>query len=208
MCEKSLCVVCNEREIYASGRCGRCWTYYRKHDGVDRPTVPTWHKGVHSACINCNYGKPYSAGRCKACHSYFERHQCERPQALWQRRQEEAKLARWCKNCGAPRVTGYMRCNSCRRYWKKYSKERPRRYFADDVTCKTCGIPLVLVRKKADRCTRCYEYKRIYKKERPAHLWGNGPHGWCDCGQPAQHKIDNYPLCNGCAVEYKKGAWS
>lgn len=208
MCEKPLCAICKEREVYAKGRCSRCWAYQRKHGGIDRPATPTWYKGVYTACVNCGYGKPYSKGRCKACHTYFERNQIERPSSLWQRRHEEATLPRWCKNCGAPSLTGYMRCLACYRYWKVHSKERPRHYFAADATCKNCGIPLALGRKRKGKCSRCYEYKRVFGRERPAHLWGNGPHGFCECGQPAHHLIDKFPLCNGCAAEYQKGAYS
>jgi hypothetical protein len=39
-------------------------------------------------------------------------------------------------------------------------------------------------------------------------LWGNGPYGRCDCENPATHLIDKFPLCDSCAVEYKKGAYS
>lgn len=208
MCRKSLCTICEEREIYARGRCGRCWSYYRKHGGVDRPVVPTWYKGQYKQCVNCGESKPYSKGRCKACHTYYERNQTERPFVLFERHKEKAVLPRWCKNCGSPSITGFLRCNACYRYWKAHGKERPRRYF-DNPNCKNCGIPLdTVVIVKAGHCSRCYEYKRIFKKSRPEKLWGNGPHGWCECGQPAQHMIDKFPLCNGCAVEYQKGAYS
>jgi hypothetical protein len=57
-------------------------------------------------------------------------------------------------------------------------------------------------------CNACRHYFVRTGKKRPPHLWGNGPEGWCECGKPANHMIDKFPLCDSCAVEYKKGAYS
>lgn len=205
MCE--ICMICNEKPVFCRKRCVRCLRYLNRH-GIERPAQLTWRRSQYDQCINCGNQKVVSNGRCKACRHYFERNGKERPRELVERHQEKKNAPRWCKNCGSPSIAGFLRCNACYRYWKNHGKERPRRYF-DNPNCKNCGIPLdTVVIVKAGHCSRCYEYKRIFKKSRPEKLWGNGPHGWCECGQPAQHMIDKFPLCNGCAVEYQKGAYS
>lgn len=208
MCDKPLCMICHEKPVLCRERCVRCLRYLQRH-GIERPARPTWHKGQYERCINCGDPKLAANGRCKACKCYFERNNKERPRELWERRKAEAQMPRWCQNCGSPNIMGHMRCTACYRYWKAHGKERPYRYFADNAKCKNCGIPLdTVVIVKKGHCSKCYEYKRMYKKERPQKLWGNGPHGFCECGQPANHLIDKFPLCDGCAVEYQKGAYS
>lgn len=58
-------------------------------------------------------------------------------------------------------------------------------------------------------CRACYDYKRRHGADRPAHMWGKGEHGWCDCGQPATRTIeikitrnvDVLPVCESCYAE-------
>lgn len=189
------------------GRCRRCDTYYKRH-GVERPKHPT-NRGRYSACVNCGASKIKSDGRCNACWVYFYKNGIERPRELWERCRQKAIAPAWCKNCGHPDVYCLFRCMNCYRYWRIHDKERPRYMWEDDPKCKTCGRPLRTVKRKdSGRCDACNSYRRKYGIERPQHFWGNGPAGWCDCGQPANHLIDKFPLCDSCAVEYKKGAYS
>jgi len=210
MCEGiERCFVCSERPAYCTGRCVRCYRFKQRH-GFDRPTEPAPLK----LCSNCGVKPAFARGRCPACLSYFKRHHIERPLSLIeqaQKREEAAKhSAWWCKNCGSPDIESNMRCTRCARYFRMHGKERPRHLFVDDPRCKVCGKPLPTDgrRKLSGKCELCRHYEETRGKKRPAHLWGNGPHGWCECGQPAQHLIDKFPLCNGCAVEYQKGAYS
>lgn len=203
MCEKALCVACGEREAVATGRCFRCYQYLRIH-GFERPRFQK-----HDRCVNCGAECIHSNGRCPTCASYFFKHKVERPKRLIEHNQEKKQAARWCKVCGNVGELRMMRCDACYAYWRKHHRDRPKHLWRDDLNCKTCGKPLHMV-KRAIRgyCFHCYDYKQTYKKERPQRLWGNGPCGFCDCGKPANHLIDKFPLCDGCAKDYKKGAYS
>lgn len=205
MCDKAMCRICEEKPVYSLERCSRCYTYLRIH-GVERPK----NIGTPKLCSNCHQKPAVNRGRCRTCRSYFQRTGKERPPENIKKRAEREAAPRWCKNCGSPDICCNLRCDPCEHYLRIHGKERPYHLYTDDPRCKNCGIPLSdsSRRKVKGRCKRCREYRNIYKKERPQHLWGNGSEGWCECGKPANHSIDKFALCDECAVEYKKGAYS
>ena len=209
MCDKPLCWVCGEKPVFCKERCVRCYSYHRDH-GIERPKGLEKALKIPKLCSNCQRKIAVKKGRCLACRSYFQRHGTERPMQYLAKLAERVAAPRWCKNCGSPEVSCNLRCARCDGYWRIHKKERPYHLHTDDPRCKTCGKPLPngSRRKLSGRCDHCREYRRVYKKERPQKLWGNGPHGFCECGQPANHLIDKFPLCDGCAVEYQKGAYS
>lgn len=209
MCEKLLCDNCGEKPAYCKGRCVRCYSYFRDH-GIERPVGLEHALKIPKFCANCRRKRAVKNGRCASCQTYFYRHGVERPLSFVYKLEERQASPRWCKNCGSPDLSCNLRCARCDCYWRIHRKERPKHLWVDDPRCKTCGKPLPSGnrRKRSGRCDLCREYRSVYKKERPQKLWGDGLHGWCDCGQPAHHLIDKFPLCNSCAVEYKKGARS
>ena len=114
----------------------------------------------------------------------------------------------WCKNCGSLSVEYSRRCKNCNVYHRRHGRERPRHLWDIDCKCRTCKRPLKGIRKAKGKCDACYEYKRRFGRERPKELWGDGKFGWCECSGQANHLIDDFPLCESCATEYKKGAWN
>lgn len=206
MCEKPLCWVCGERPPFCHGRCVRCHSYWRR-TGKERP------KGLKASklCRNCKT-KPASKGStlCGACRIYKSRNGEDRPKHLTYRVEEKEKSAKWCKNCGHPDIWALQRCELCYHYYCEHGKERPKHLWIDNPSCKNCSKPLPVNGRRfsSGKCVLCREYERKFGRPRPNHLWGNGKEGWCECGKAANHLIDKFPLCDGCAVEYQKGAYS
>ena len=165
---------------------------------------------IRNRCKVCSLKPAEFKGRCRPCQLYYRIHGVERPLELIERSVERASKPRWCKVCNKPSTElRRLRCERCYRYWLLHRKDRPRHYWCDDLKCKVCQIPLSAAKRVIQgHCKKCYEYKRKFDRQRPQHLWGNGPFGYCECGQPANHMIDKFPLCDSCAVEYKKGAYS
>lgn len=162
-------------------------------------------------CVNCGSKGTHAKGRCITCYKYFWVHKVDRPLEFIERKAKRVSAPRWCKVCGHPALYRSFRCHACHDYYMRCRKERPRHLYVsiEDGRCANCGISALGVpRFRRGRCRRCYEYKMRHNTERPESLWGNGPFGYCECGQPANHMIDKFPLCDSCAVEYKKGAYS
>lgn len=160
-------------------------------------------------CRNCHCQGTYAKGRCHACWIYHKRTQSERPQRLWNRDLGvyEKDKPHWCRNCTSPSVVARRRCGACNQYYKKHGKERPRHLWDSEMGCINCGIPLASLprrsygiyqrrRQNKGRCQACHSYRRKYGRERPRHLWGVGPHGWCECGWPAVTLVaKKIPVC-------------
>lgn len=159
-------------------------------------------------CRNCGIEPVASCGRCLPCYWYHRRHGIERPSKLIESRELRKKNPRWCKNCGSPGVLRHLRCENCDSYWRRNRKERPRHKFEDFTQCKNCHVPLEERNRRNGMCKKCYQYEWCFGRPRPQKLWGDGKFGWCECKKPANHMIDKFPLCDSCAVEYKKGAYS
>jgi hypothetical protein len=115
--------------------------------------------------------------------------------------------ARWCKVCGNPRLHKTRRCYTCYGFWLRNGHDRPRHLWDVDAKCSNCNFPLSAVGVKVQRdgierrrqcngrCQTCDSYWRKYKRERPKYLWGDGPHGFCECGYPAVALVEDIPVC-------------
>lgn len=207
MCEKPMCSNCGIKPRRAFGRCVACYEYFIDH-GIERPER-LWNRPKQ--CVNCGNSSTFAQGRCRSCYKYLWRYGKERPLASEEKRLERIESPKWCKICGDVSLYRGRRCHACYDYFIRNGKERPRhlRVERSERRCSNCGIGANGTRCfKRGLCRTCYDYKRETGKPRPQHLWGNGPAGWCECGQPANHLIDKFPLCDSCAVEYKKGAYS
>lgn len=166
-------------------------------------------------CSNCKRKPAYRGQRCTTCRAYLYNYGIERPQILWfkqaERIEKKAKAPAWCSNCGSMEISHNFRCYRCARWLHEHKRERPRHLWAEDPRCKNCTHPLPVAkgrRKTSGLCQLCRVYFNKYKKHRPKKAWGIGSAGWCDCGAPAEHKINKFTLCNQCAVDYKKGAYT
>lgn len=65
----------------------------------------------------------------------------------------------------------------------------------DASECRTCGKPLVRfsggTHGAKGYCKTCHSYICRYGQARPAELVrAQAPHGWCECGKPAEVQID------------------
>lgn len=205
MCDKVMCRNCGLEHVYGWGRCYKCYKYFWRHE-KERPESLWMPK--RETCLNCGSREVLTAGRCDPCRVYLLRNGKERPLLLAEWYEQKKRLPKWCKVCGTPSLLCRGRCRACDRYWRVRGKERPKRLWCDDLNCSNCKKPLCSVPWKCKGyCNACYQFEKRGQK-RPPHLWGAGKEGFCDCGQPANHMIDKFPLCDSCAIEYKKGAWS
>jgi len=184
-----LCANCQKVGVLAKGRCSACYQYHHRY-GKERPLYYSVEK-----CLVCGERDARKKGRCERCYQYLLVFGVDRT--------KRESSPRWCKNCGHRKTHGLGRCNPCYRHFRRYGKERPRYKWDVDACCKTCGVRLKTVNRAiSGYCEACYEY---YRKDlvRPRYLWGIGTHGWCECGYPAEHKIDDFCLCNRCVEDYK-----
>lgn len=199
------------------GLCIACEQYKRRH-GVDRPLATTAkcknpHCDRQVGIMSAIAGK----GLCKRCRQYESLSGKQwTPDVSKRSRFDAPPMCAICKTRKAERTKPVDMCHRCYSYWLRNKKRRPRWRDADQ--CRNCKqprsyAPRMFVR---GRCRRCYNYWKDNGKERPAHLWGSGAHGWCDCGQPAQHSItvqiyrhtDTLLLCNDCyAEEMRQQSW-
>lgn len=145
-------------------------------------------------CSNCGAFLPMGKvrrGRCMSCAKYFRLNGTERPEYFWS--------SKFCSNCSESLAYARGRCEACNRYFCRHGAERPRHYFKD-ATCMNCKKPLLNDRCPTKGfCENCRQYSRRNNgKNRPKRLWGVGPHGWCDCGQPAVELIEDIPVCKAC----------
>lgn len=143
--------------------------------------------------------------RCTACWTYRWRHGVDRPIEWIERSRRRKGAPKWCRVCGSTdsRIVNQM-CSACNKYFYRHGKDRPRHYWDEEAKCRTCKIPLDKAPFPSNgRCNACNMYKRNNGTERPKYLWGDGIHGWCTCGYPADHLIDKFPFCNRCAKEYQ-----
>jgi hypothetical protein len=163
-------------------------------------------------CKQCNLRKPpYRVDTCAACCRYEKRNGHPRTISLIRLDAKRQSKAKWCKNCGNPSLYVGHLCLACYKYQVKHGKNRERWRWDEDFKCSVCGFPKKAGRRRLDgavyftrdKCRTCYDYERRYKKPRPAHLWGAGKHGFCDCGYPAEHQKDGFNLCNRCVKEYR-----
>ena len=152
-------------------------------------------------CSNCRKApvKYTKSALCSTCGKYEQRHGKPRPQSLI----TPPCKPQTCKVCGSGKVFSWGMCQTCDGYKRRTGKNRPRALFADDPICKNCKRPLRHLpnRQRQHRrmlCTACADYERCNHKPRPQHLWGVGPHGWCECGWPAIEMIEGMALCKGC----------
>lgn len=207
--ESMPCAHCGRQEKYLSfGLCTRCNNYRRRTGNLPRLDAMTH-------CSNCGRDiKPTKRGRglCQRCNAYMHKHGTNwTPEVSRRSKYEPAPMCECCKERPAENRTPKPMCDRCILYWRRTGKYRPR--WRDAEKCKVCGkprqeIPHTFV---MGRCVDCYEHWRRHgrKKERPAHMWGKGEHGWCDCGQPATRTIeikitrnvDVLPVCESCYAE-------
>jgi len=198
MCENTPCRICGEiRRIHAKGRCKRCYGHFIRW-GKERPTEK---KKKPTTCARCGIDDVYCSGHCKKCY----RHRFNRG-TIRTYKYKNPELPRWCKNCGSPGVNTEQRCEACAWFFKRHKRERPRHLWDETFCCKTCKLPLSTYKgwKIKGRCNPCYKYLKRTGRDRPREYWGIGVHGWCECGFPATHLIDKFPLCNRCAKEYQQ----
>lgn len=210
------CTHCGRVDKYLSlGLCSRCHNYLRRTGKLPALKVITH-------CRDCGREiKPTRRGRglCSRCSAYLWRHGKHwTPEISKRSKHEPAPICECCRERPANNRIPKPMCDRCNLYWKRTGKFRPR--WRDADSCKVCGKPrqdqprtFVL-----GRCLGCYEYWRNHgrKGERPAHLWGKGEHGWCDCGNPATHVVtviiknhtEEFTLCDECYKEHQRQvAW-
>lgn len=141
-----------------------------------------------TTCANCGRSdQRITRGRCQACYQYLRKKGVERPRRLI----EYYKLRSITRcRCGRP-VRALGLCSGCYHYAKRNNgRSRPRhlREYPDRCLNPACRRPLAgqLVRK--GRCPNCYQYRWRTGEDRPAELTGGNR--WCECGQPAQHRVE------------------
>ena len=199
-----ICLNCLKRKTFLINRCKLCYWYFRR-TGQERPDIlqKQPNKPAHP-CANANCTKIIrQATRCSACRRHLKKYGRERTVEECKRFcYSHAKVKpRKCKVCGNPKLSGKGRCGACRTYWVRNRKERPRWLWDKTMGCLTCGIPLRTLTteyKRAGRCILCYVHLRRHGTERPREAWGIGEHGWCDCGNRADHLLDGKPACTRC----------
>jgi hypothetical protein len=222
MCSDSIvCANCQRtvaKKYARRGLCGACDQYKRNH-GVDRPPLFDKVKCQNQHCGNqvTLYNTLCYSGLCRRCYEYRRKRGADwTPQKSQRRPGEPMPLCEACRSRPAPHTKPFHMCNRCYEYWRRNKKRRPT--WMDAEHCRNCKRPrIALTGAFVDgRCRECRKHRAMYKKERPAELWGSGVHGWCDCGQPAQHSItvqiyrhtDTLSLCNDCyAEEMRQQSW-
>jgi hypothetical protein len=206
-----LCTTCRncgeQKTPCVRGLCRACYWYYRRH-GKHRTKSTSPYRGT-TACRNCGAEGHCANGLCSNCYNFLRRTGKMRTEA-----DMHYKVKGMCKNCNQSPVFARNLCSTCYEYQRNHGgAARPRRLFACRERCKNCDTPLNgnsdKTRRTKNMCRACYDYKRRHGDERPAHLWGKGEHGWCDCGQPATRTIeikitrnvDVLPVCESCYAE-------
>jgi len=206
------CKNCGVDNVKAQGMCINCYNYARRHDGAMRPPLDIRYRKA-TQCINCGESLTKNKkrrGLCMKCASFLRIHGRMRTNAD----------AKWkpdiiCSNCRAAMADSKGLCKTCYNYQKRKGAPRAKKLYSRPERCKNCGYPTAPgVRNGQGRmakglCRPCYDYKNRHKKDRPAHMWGKGEHGWCDCGQPATRTIeikitrnvDVLPVCESCYAE-------
>ncbi len=212
-----LCTTCTncgaQNTTCVHGLCRACYWYHRRNgEHRTKPTSP--YRGV-TTCRNCGAEGHRANGLCDNCYNFLRRTGKMRTKA-----DMRAKVAGMCCNCNQSPAFAKGLCGACYDYKRRNGKDRPRRLYVHRERCKNCDIPLTgdnyrTLRTK-NMCRACYDYKRRKKHARPSHLWGNGEHGWCECGQPANNiisvkihnHVDTIPVCDAChAEEMRQRAW-
>lgn len=160
-------------------------------------------------CPHCALEPIRKLGLCDQCWHYQRQHGgAPRPLELIKKERVRRARPRWCKNCQCIDKLVMGRCRTCYVYWLHHGgKDRPRHRWNNEIGCSTCGIPSSAQRLTIKgwstftkgRCSPCYKYLWRHGRERPKKLWGIGPYGWCECGNPAYHQADGFNLCARCA---------
>lgn len=104
-----------------------------------------------------------------------------------------------CGHCGGE-IWGYGVhgvCRACDQFRRRHGRlprpdeRRPgsrRRREAD--ACVNCRRPRLDGEVfEEGRCEACAGFRLRHGTERPSAFWGDGPHGWCSCGEPARHTV-------------------
>ncbi len=171
-------------------------------------------------CTNCGVKTKYLifGTTCSTCRKFERKHG-----RLPDKSERRIKVRGWirCKRCKQDCIHHAKgMCINCYNYQHTKHKPRPADRFAQ--YCLNCGKPLNRSDPKNNQChgkglcRLCYQYQWMYGKPRPDRLWGKGPHGYCDCGKPANHIVtvrvmhhdEHYPLCDGCHAEHQRQvAW-
>lgn len=156
-------------------------------------------------CSNCGGPRKVGRRRCATCHSYLMRNKQERPERLYRYGITAVSKPAWCAVCGKGKIRRRCLCAACYDYARRHKgRRRPRWFWSDEYRCKNCKIPLASFEKRADgrrrqtrgMCLPCYNYTLRSGQPRPRHLWGAGPHGWCECGFPAVALVGkDIPVC-------------
>lgn len=205
-----ICENCKRRPTRNLGGtlCRACQMYKSRY-GKPRPyrlyvKRPSIFKAVKPVriCGNCHKETDgLIRGRCDTCSVYFTKNGVDRPESLYNRSRKKVN-PNWCKVCTAHKRPGSDMCKLCTDYLDKNGFNRPKHLWDSDPCCSNCSRPLK-TRRNGSRCSACRSYYGKYKIERPVYLWGAGLYGWCDCGSPANHTIDDYNFCDECRKDYK-----
>ena len=218
VCTNPNCGQQYDRTRGRNGLCPRCTAYMRRH-GELRPAILLPPKRT---CANPYCGRDISerlkrgsSTLCRRCYKYLKGHGTDWKPELGRRSPNTTPPV--CSQCKR-RTARYMRpkpqCRLCFDHWKRTGKFRPKTLDAEK--CKVCGRPRQFEPKEfiKGRCRSCYGYwwNHGKTKERPAHLWGNGRYGYCECRNPANHKVtirihghlEEMPLCDDCYAEHQR----
>jgi len=202
------CANCQDRgesRAMILGLCRKCYMYQRRH-GEPRPEYMSLKQ-----CKSCGIDlerNSCSLGLCSRCYEYQRRTGRDRSSYLIELDERRGRIAasnrakqkqNWCSICGALHVHCLNMCVACYYYFIRNNKNRPRHLWDDEAICGNCKRPLANQTKSCGGyCRRCYDYRYRTKRDRPSHLWGMGDCGWCECGQPANDKIEGIPVCQSC----------
>jgi len=205
------------------GRCQNCYRYW-KRNGIERPldVAILRSRTKQHVCVNC--GAPRREGRnrrgahglCRPCYQFFWANGRMRTDADKIRSRFQSPGI--CTNCKQSTELFRGLCRACYTYKSLNGKRRPYRLFREE--CSNCKAPFNGYKPLKGRCRKCQQYvwDNPQGKERPAHLWGNNEHGWCDCGDgrnpvPATHTVtvavgkrhtETFALCNECYAEHQR----
>jgi len=180
--------------IYACGACRKRYAYKGSFDYAEKAERA-------AVCSKCHRAtQPHLMGVdgvCLACRKYYAMHGTyERTQI----RRTTGMGEPMCQQCRSRNLThrnssyrgGKWLCLRCAKYYKRHKRHRPR--WIDATHCVNCNRPLERGTNAyggKGLCRTCSGYKHRFGKARPAEMiQKQAPHGWCECGKPAEVQID------------------
>lgn len=204
MCEQKTCEVdeCNGayrvryNKKLGKHLCHACRHSLQRNGTVDRKHRRKKNEQLAPVCENPNCDRTDSI----MIHRETKLHLCWPCRLRYSRNGELGKPRKYIADCPPvcsvcrTRSPKYISCNGnerprcwrCYIYFKSHGKERPLSLRTKE--CKNCRRPLS---RPMGYCGLCRSYqKRHGKFPSSEYIDQRAPHGWCECGKPAEVQID------------------